>query len=205
MKMTYKRHQRYQNARNASWQLLLDLGISELPIPIIPILQALEIRVHKYCDSMNYIKNHGLTGVASVSDGFTVLNHGEVHVFFDDTILRYRIRFTLAHELGHIICGHLTPATPITMRNKEPSGDDPPEEVQANTFASRLLAPACVLHELKAYSADEIADICQLSTKCSKVRARRMAELVQRDRFYTDPLERQVYKQFEQFIQKMRL
>jgi Zn-dependent peptidase ImmA (M78 family) len=52
-----------------------------------------------------------------------------------------RQRFTLAHELGHVRCGH-PPGVPVdtfeTLAGRSPE----PREVQANAFAAALLAPA---------------------------------------------------------------
>jgi Zn-dependent peptidase ImmA (M78 family) len=50
-----------------------------------------------------------------------------------------RQRFTIAHELGHVCCGHERPVVDTTARIFGGSGD--PNEVQANAFAAQLLAP----------------------------------------------------------------
>src|SRR4051794_40453437 len=51
-----------------------------------------------------------------------------------------RQRFTVAHELGHLRCGHEGTAldTPETMSRRTHA----PDEVQANAFAAELIAPA---------------------------------------------------------------
>ena len=68
-------------------------------------------------------------------------------------------------------------------------------------FASRLLAPACVLWALNARTPEEIAALCQISHQAAKFRAERMAILYERNRFLSSPLERKVYDQFKEFIE----
>lgn len=77
-------------------------------------------------------------------------------------------------------------------------------ESSANVFARDLLAPACVLHELHATTAEEIAKICNISMQAAKNRAERMQVLEARNKYYLHPLERQVRQQFEQFIEEYR-
>ena len=78
------------------------------------------------------------------------------------------------------------------------------EEQEADMFAARLLAPACVLHELHATTATEIAKICNISMQAAKNRAERMQVLEARNKYYLHPLEQQVRKQFEDFIKEYK-
>ena len=68
------------------------------------------------------------------------------------------------------------------------------------SFAARLLAPACVLHEIGATNASDIQKLCRISAQAAEYRAERMRELEQRGRFYTSPLERQLIRKFESYI-----
>lgn len=52
-----------------------------------------------------------------------------------------RRRFTLAHELGHIRCGHDGDSPQLTIQTVEGKATTP-VEIQANAFAGELLAPA---------------------------------------------------------------
>ena len=112
-----------------------------------------------------------------------------------------RTRFTVAHELGHILLGHVGKHSLV---NREPSASDNPMEREANVFASRLLAPACVLWGCGAKTPDEIAELCNISRRAAEIRAARMEELLRRDKFLASPLERQVYEQFLPFIESRR-
>ncbi len=74
-------------------------------------------------------------------------------------------------------------------------------ETDADSFAIRLLAPACVLWGLGLHTPDEIAAVCDLPLDIAKVRAKRMKELYERDKFLKKPLERKVFEQFREYIE----
>ena len=115
-----------------------------------------------------------------------------------------RIRFTLAHELGHILLGHLTAAEPVTRRNLGDMENGDTWETAANIFASRLLAPAIVLHRLEITRAEDISNLCGLSMQAARIRAKRMAALEARSAWLRSPMERQVDSQFDKFCREYR-
>ena len=88
--------------------------------------------------------------------------------------------------------------------NREPDPKDNPIEQAANVFASRLLAPACVLWALDAKTPEQIAALCQISLQAATFRAERMALLYERGKFLASPLERQVYHQFANYIEQKK-
>lgn len=67
-------------------------------------------------------------------------------------------------------------------------------------FAIGVLAPACVLWGIGIKTAEEIADLCNISITSAKIRGKRMQELYDRNKFLTSPLEHQVFEQFSDFI-----
>ena len=190
--MSYKN---YQNARDAAWRLLLDCGADRLPVDLNPICKRLGVRVFRYQSV------RGLPDVARTTDGMTFFHRGEPVILYDQSKSPERIRFTVAHELGHLILGHVSPGQRTTM-NREPTPEDSPVETAANQFAARLLAPACVLWGLELHTAEEIAALCHISKQAAQFRAERMAILYERDKFLSSPLEQQVYRQFQSFIQE---
>ena len=122
-------------------------------------------------------------------------------IVYDDSKSVEISRFTIAHELGHIFLGHST----LKGYHSRMFGKERPEiESEADMFAARLLAPACVLHELGITSAEEIARVCKISITAAEYRAERMQILEQRNAWYKSQLERQVIKQFEKFIKESR-
>ena len=182
--MNYKN---YQKSRDAAWQILIDLKISSLPVKITALCRELGIDVK-------------LAKVDSDSDGFTFIKSGSpVIVLNTNCTNNSRLRFTCAHELGHIILGHVGA---YELVSREPSALDNPIEQAANVFASRLLAPACVLWGCRVQNAEDIIKLCDISYAAAEYRMQRMKVLYARDKFLTSPLERKVYENFKPFIEK---
>ena len=183
---------KYKDARNASWQCILDFNINKLPVMVTDII--------KKSESIRLFKESDVHMLENGESGKTILHNGFFEIVYRDTEPSYRCRFTISHELGHIFLGHLLINTPV-YRTFAVRDD---LESSANVFARDLLAPACVLHELQATTAEQIAKICNISMQAAKHRAERMAILEARNKYYLHPLERQVRKQFEQFIEEYR-
>lgn len=203
----------YQDARNASWSCLLKHKVQALPVSISRILRAEGVPIGRYCDNAAQLHRSGLEWLME-NDGFTLRDStGRLYVYFNERCTPQRTRFTLAHELGHIYLGHLdgTPETVgYSVRNREPLELRDPVEREANIFASRLLAPACVLWYLGVHTPENIAQLCHISMPAARFRAQRMALLYRRETEWLDtkgqscflqsPLERQVLQQFEKYI-----
>lgn len=153
-------YKRYTEIRDAVWRLILDMNITELPVKISKVLANLNIALYTYQNNYDEIADLGLADLTKASDGFTVVRCKQYDIFYDNTQLPARIRFTVSHELGHIILksgfSQTDSGIVYTTRNNEPNKKGSPEETAANMFAARLLAPSCVLHELKLFTVEEI-------------------------------------------------
>ena len=170
-------YKQYKKARNAAWRTLIACGVDTLPVDL-----------RKICGQLG-----------QASDGFTVVYEGGPRIFYNDAAPIGRQRFTVAHEIGHVVLGHFNAGRFAIWRRRAPDPDA--AETQANQFAARLLAPACVLHALDAETPEEIAQLCGMSITAAGHRAGRLAQLRGRDRFLIHPLERRVLRQFTPFIQ----
>ena len=194
-----------QKARDAAWQLLIDQHVTEPPVNITRLCKELGI----FC--LTYEKGQALIHEMRLEkfthqDGFSVVFGKRNFVFYNAQISpKERIRFTLAHELGHIVLGHHKQRG-IFCRYKRATTNKwilsrcSRKETQANIFASRLLAPACVLHALQMNSAEEIATLCGLSLQAAQIRMKRLQVLEKRNKWGTSPLERKIVEQFTPFI-----
>ena len=106
-----------------------------------------------YIDPVVEAEKYGITVIADTSTP-RLLKAGEngmiektdkgitIYVCPDDTLERQR--FTIAHELGHFMCGHLTEnKTMFRDGNKEYSKDNYDiQEYEANNYAAELLMPS---------------------------------------------------------------
>lgn len=185
----------YQNARDAAWKILLDCEVDRLPVDLNDICQRLGVRVRRFAEM------GGMSDTARRTDGLTYFSWRRPVILFNQDKPPARIRFTVAHELGHLVLGHVAPGQRTTV-NREPTPADDPIETAANQFAARLLAPACVLWGLDVHATEEISELCHISQQAAEFRAERMAVLYQRGKFLTSPLEREVYERFLPFIRE---
>lgn len=141
--MDYKN---YQQARDMSWRMLIKCNIMSVPVQVVHVCKQNGWSVYTYRAMHDYLQKTGLLQYSQTTDGFTLRMHGNYAIFVDDTMSSERQRFTIAHEIGHIVCGHLQDGG-RTVICREPAATDSPQERQANIFASRFLAPACVLEK----------------------------------------------------------
>lgn len=188
-------YESYKKARNLSWEILLKADITSLPVDLNKVLKAIDVKAILYCDAFFDADSPKLRG----SDGFVTKIGGKKAIYLNEQKgTTQRRRFTLAHELGHIVLDH--PINPIIYRNSEIDDGQKPEEVQANIFARDLLMPAGVLAALHVTTVDEIIRICNVSRISAQIRLERLTELYKRNKFGAHPLERQVISQFKDFI-----
>ncbi len=186
----------YQKSRNLSWEILINEGITALPVKTGDLCRSLGIKV---------VAHEGELG--AFGDGQSTLLNGKPIIAVNVCTSLEQQRFTVAHEIGHILLGHVGE---YQLVNREPSPTDSPIEQAANIFASRLLAPACVLWALDIHSADEIVELCKISKATAQFRAERMNILYEREKqflkergkscFLLSPLEKRVLEQFKEFI-----
>ena len=183
----------YKIARNLAWKVLIECDIREFSVNLAKIINHYGIYLIRYSES-DYINRHSLPN----EDGFSILIDGKPIIYYNDQKPIYRARFTLAHEIGHILLGHLANGETL-HRNTEYDVLDVKEQ-QANVFARDILMPATVLHSLGIKSAEDIARICNVSMLSAEIRYKRLTELNERNVFNRHPLERQVYKNFQPYI-----
>lgn len=191
----------YQQARNLSWRVLRDCGVCQFPVNLGTICKHYKIKTIPYSKFTlwSMVDPHAKEG-----DGFSLKFENQYFIVFNDSIHHLgRTRFTLAHELGHILLGHVEEIT--FYRNNEIDSDTNEQETQANIFARDLLMPAAILAALDVHTPEEIGDLCNISLQSAQIRAQRMETLYQRGCFQLHPLERAVTQQFSDYINKINL
>lgn len=182
----------YKTARDGAWQCLLDHRITALPVPLKQIARNAGIKL---------VANSAVNLLSPTERGYAENVKGKWYIVFNDDDTPQAIRFTVAHELGHIFLGH---ALEKGYARSKRFIVKPQTETEADVFASRLLCPAVVLWGLNLHTADEIAAACNVSQAAARIRADRMRELYRRDKFLTSPLERAVFENFRDYITNKR-
>lgn len=170
----------YKLVRDTAWKCLIDCGISELPVKLSLICRKYNVEI---------IKNSSLSPNSPFrlkpNERATVIIKDRF-IIVDDTESPQAQRYSIAHELGHLLIGNTN-------------------EPMAERFAISLLAPACVLWGCNIRTAQDIASICDISITAAKIREARMTVLYERNKFLISPLEQNVYENFKEFIERFNL
>ena len=207
-----------KEARDAAWRVLIDNDIRELPVSLVQIAKN---------NGITIVKDSDVKMLKEGESGMSIFENGKWYIVYNDGESAGRRRFTIAHELGHIFIGHQGVMQNAKCRKQSdtiPVGEDTisslmvkladmesaptpqrnQKEKDADSFAVRLLAPACVLWGLNIHTAEEIQKICGLSRTAAEHRAKRMEVLYERNKFLTSSLERKVYENFKEWIERIK-
>lgn len=160
----------YKNVRNLVWKILIRYKITNFPLDISALAHKLNIQIHE---------------VAYLPKNIYALSYNDNGNKYIDFISRNNVdtdRFTLAHELGHILLHH-----------NSKDGFTQYQEEQANIFAARLLAPMIVIRKCDPKSSYELSDIFGMSPESASIRFNRYLEIKKRNKFLTNSLEREYY------------
>ena len=122
------------DARNEARRIIAEFQVSKPPVHVEALAEALG----------SQIARHRFDGPES---GFALRDQGKWIIGVNIQTSRRRQRFTIAHELGHLLLHQGRPITVdqavlrIDLRNDVSSMATDLEEIQANTFAATLLMP----------------------------------------------------------------
>ena len=100
----------YQYSRDAALHTLIKCSAKKLPLDLMPICKKLGVRISSYRKSAGFIQKQELQDMVQKTEGLTFFVGETPVILYDDTPLPQRIRFTIAHELGHLVLGHVAPA-----------------------------------------------------------------------------------------------
>lgn len=143
--------------------LLVKLGIKTVPTPVEKIAKTLgaQVRFSPFDDE--------LSGMIFIKDDVPVIGINSLHH-------PNRQRFTLAHEIGHLVLHreaitttiHVDKQFPALMRDANSTNGTELREIEANQFASALLIPAEQLEQAlqgKQFDIDDERPIDELAKK----------------------------------------
>lgn len=135
---------RYTWASRQAYQFLLNHPEIQLPADFDQIFSLLNVSLSTTSQmaKIHNVTNDSILHALPTDEGLTSYDStsGKYGVLYNDMKPNYRIRFTLAHELGHIVLRHFEEfGTSILTRN----GEDKflPLEQEANAFARNILVP----------------------------------------------------------------
>jgi Zn-dependent peptidase ImmA (M78 family) len=113
-------------ARQTARKLLADVGIKDPPVLIRDIIN----HIKKEKDLSVYSWAFG-----EDTDGIQITEGDVSTIGYNKAQHPHRQRFTVAHEIGHLLLGHTGKNFILDLNSKKP------EEIEANQFAAELLMP----------------------------------------------------------------
>lgn len=152
---------RYDEIRATVVDFIEDWGITVYPFAIWDLLRKMQIRPIPY--SSLPLKAKAML-LEYYPDAITIypkdFNPARIRMYYNDATSRERIRFTLAHELGHLALGH-------------PGTNKKEYEHEADLFASYLLAPSPLIMRDSSMEPTTISYDFVVSHRCAAVAADR--------------------------------
>jgi Zn-dependent peptidase ImmA (M78 family) len=140
-------NQRCEEIKRIVVRMYVKYGITCVPVNGFEIASKMGIRVIPYSAIP---ENKRWLLFKKSEDGFCVeRNPGEWYIYYNDARDYGRVNNTIMHEIGHIVLDH--------------SEDSELAEKGVKFFAKFALAPPVLVHKFKLASAEEIADIFEIS------------------------------------------
>lgn len=152
--------------RDYVWEKIVefqeDVPLTEYPLNLEQLCNKMEWTLIAYSE-LN-------TECFSISkDGFTVYKNDRFIIFYNMEQPHNRVRFTIAHEIGHIILNHH-----FTSKNNLLCFDDytfeKALENEANIFARNILMPTFILKELPVLTPYVLSNEFIVSEEAAQVR-----------------------------------
>lgn len=221
---------RYAYAVKRAYEVLADIGAVALPVDPAKISEYYpEINIASYTELQkntgeadplffsernarnDFLESFAHTGRNSRIDGETRKFQGgnDYLVVYDDRVgSEQRIRWTIAHELGHIFLGHFTQFTIKSLvrgcAGTEAHGGMTEEEYgvlekEAHCFAAAFLTPFIIIKKIEACKTIQgIQDICDVSNEAA---IKRLGEL-KKLHYGSYEIEDLLNRNFYNFIRK---
>lgn len=148
---------RYNEIREIVSEIIEDYGISSYPLDCSSLLNRIGVRKIRFCvlpfDTQAFLKQQKIDGFTRRTEKY---DRFETAIFYNEKMSYERIRFTLAHELGHLFLEHPDTGKKIY-------------EDEANVFASYLLAPSPLVLRDSKCSVKQIMSDFHISYSCAQV------------------------------------
>lgn len=147
---------RYDKIKDEIVDLYEDHGVCALPIDCIGLAQRMKVRLMAYSQ---LTKKKLTAAYAMSSDGFLLplecklTGQMEYVIYYNDDNCHERQRFTIMHEIGHIVLDHCE--------------ESDLAEAEANFFAKYSLAPPPLVNEIEVEDYYDMAIKFDLSLQCA--------------------------------------
>ena len=157
-------------ARTAAYDLLDELEIRNFPISPFYVCDYLGIQCHTYAEAPQFLGPNVNTLKSKHIDGFCYRRGVESVILYDDSQSHSRIRFTVAHEIGHLILRHhIAPPDDLPADDPRWAFHKDYKESEADTFAGALIRPAVLIRMHSINDTESIVNGFDVSWECASV------------------------------------
>lgn len=154
-----------QDPRKLAQKLLKAHNVRSAPIPVDKIAKAIGVQL-KFSPL-----DEELSGMVFIKDGTPIIGVNSLHH-------PNRQRFTIAHELGHLVMHrdilsnevHVDKQFRILMRDAAAAAGTDTIEIEANKFAAELLLPGFLIDQILTMNSFDIDDQEPLAKLAKKFR-----------------------------------
>lgn len=173
---------RFDYVTQTAYKFLLECGYSRFPISPYDVLE--ELRDYVVClpwskakKELNSKDPFHLRQLQAEGRTIRMRGNGMYCIVYDDVTVNSpdRIAWTIMHEIGHIILGHLTEFSETALnRGGITSKQYGVLEVEAHYFAAEFLMPTAILKYFKGITVDEIALLFGVSEEAANKKYNRV-------------------------------
>lgn len=179
---------RYEEIKTIVIEMFKRHDIHNIPIDCYEITTKMGIVLKRY----SQLTEEGLNAaLAKSNDGFCLLRteglgpftYNQWYIFYNDTLPPKRIRFTLMHEIAHVVLDH--------------TEESDLAEAEANFFAKYALAPPPLVNKVLPEDYIELGKAFNLSNQCARFAFDYYEKWLDNGDDYYKPEELELIEQFE--------
>ena len=175
---------RFDYVTQSAYKFLLECGYTKFPIFPYDVLDELEDYVEclPWSKAKKVFQSEDPFHLRQLeAEGRTIRMRGtgKYYIVYDDVTVNSpdRISWTIMHEIGHIILGHLVEFNETALnRGGITSKQYGVLEVEAHYFAAEFLMPTAILRYFTHITVDEIALLFRVSDSAAEKKYRRVFE-----------------------------
>lgn len=163
---------------------ILKNNLQKLPIDVVDVARNNGWVLIPFTKAPQFIYNK-FSELIYTDWGFTIRQGNQYFIFYEDRIRIEIQRFTIAHEMGHIVLNHFNGQN-FCVKEKD-----------ANMFASCLLMPRSILKKCDMDSACGISAMCGVSYRAA---SNKLSKIYSNSDKEFNELEKSILKQFNNYI-----
>jgi Zn-dependent peptidase ImmA (M78 family) len=173
--------------------------IQKLPINPIELFDE-KIKLLTYENFLKYTDLNYQQLLDISSDGFTVYKEGFYLIAYNKKIGSIgRRRFTIMHEVSHILLGHICQNQPLLTREVKKRDR---QEKEADNLAIDIMCPLVVLHFCNVSSVSEIRKLCDISNEATIFQLQRLSDFREKFSENLKQKDKELLLHFSDFISK---